>query len=112
MSFFHFSAVRQDCVTCPRPSVDAMAAIGVFSNPVTVEEVSVCQRPILTGGTSESCAWRDRDWKRFALYHRAIALGQNGLRCARFSVVRPGPNCSIEKDVQRQMGAAPRAIHW
>jgi hypothetical protein len=34
-----------------------MAAIGVFSIPVTVEVVSVCHSPMLTGGVSESWAW-------------------------------------------------------
>jgi hypothetical protein len=31
-----------------------MAAIGVFSRPVTVDVVSVCHNPMLTGGVSES----------------------------------------------------------
>src|ERR1700749_3060331 len=56
MSLFHFSGVRHDCVTCARPSAEAIPAIGVFSTPVTTELVSVCHSPIVTGGTSESCA--------------------------------------------------------
>src|SRR5579862_2661627 len=33
-----------------------MPAMGVFSTPVTVEVVSVCQRPMVTGGASDNWA--------------------------------------------------------